>query len=101
MIRFGDTHRIRSRRRMRAGAPWRQACHGVCRFPFRWLGLFAAVIVHFRFFLHISFSHKREDLQLILFSTVLLIIMVAGTIWIMGSLATRMAVPMSMSAPYP
>ncbi|HEY8229058.1 MAG TPA: hypothetical protein VIG31_01260 [Rhodanobacteraceae bacterium] len=59
------------------------------------------MIVHFRFFLHISFSHKREDLQLILFSTVLLIIMVAGTIWITASLATRMAVPMSMPAPYP
>jgi cytochrome o ubiquinol oxidase operon protein cyoD len=51
------------------------------------------MIVHFRLFLHISFSQKREDLQLILFSTLLLIIMVGGTIWIMGSLALRMAVP--------
>lgn len=55
--------------------------------------------VHFRFFLHLSFSHKREDLQLILFSTLLLIIMVAGTIWIMASLAARMAMP--MPPPYP
>jgi cytochrome o ubiquinol oxidase subunit IV len=60
------------------------------------IGAFALVqmIVHFRFFLHISFSQKREDLQLILFSTLVLIIMVGGTIWIMGSLALRMAMPM-------
>ncbi|TAL88615.1 MAG: cytochrome-c oxidase [Rhodanobacter sp.] len=59
------------------------------------IGAFALVqmLVHFRFFLHIGFRQKREDLQLILFSTVLLIIMVAGTIWIMASLATRMALP--------
>jgi cytochrome o ubiquinol oxidase operon protein cyoD len=56
------------------------------------IGVFALVqiVVHFRFFLHISFKEKREDLQLILFSTLLLIIMVGGTIWIMGNLAQRM-----------
>lgn len=60
------------------------------------IGAFALVqmIVHFRFFLHIGFSHKREDLQLILFSTLLLIIMVGGTMWIMYSLAVRMSMPM-------
>ena len=59
------------------------------------IGVFAVVqmIVHFRFFLHISFSQKREDLQLILFSTLVLIIMVGGTVWIMGSLALRMVIP--------
>ena len=59
------------------------------------IGAFALVqmIVHFRFFLHISFSEKREDLQLILFSTLVLIIMVGGTVWIMGSLALRMGMP--------
>ncbi|MGH7042663.1 MAG: cytochrome o ubiquinol oxidase subunit IV [Acetobacteraceae bacterium] len=59
------------------------------------IGAFALVqmIVHFRFFLHISFSQKREDLLLILFSAMVLIIMVGGTIWIMGSLALRMAMP--------
>ncbi len=59
------------------------------------IGVFALVqmIVHFRFFLHIGFRQKREDLQLILFSTLLLIILVGGTIWIMGSLALRMAMP--------
>lgn len=53
----------------------------------------AQVIVHFRCFLHLGFSHQREDLQLVLFSSVLLIIMVAGTLWIMGNLATRMGMP--------
>jgi cytochrome o ubiquinol oxidase operon protein cyoD len=59
------------------------------------IGAFALVqvIVHFRFFLHISFRQKREDLQLILFSTLLLTIMVAGTVWIMASLALRMVMP--------
>lgn len=65
------------------------------------IGAFALVqiVVHFRFFLHISFSQKREDLHLILFSTLLLFIMVAGTIWIMVSLTTRMTMP--MPPPYP
>ncbi|MGH8295923.1 MAG: cytochrome o ubiquinol oxidase subunit IV [Steroidobacteraceae bacterium] len=59
------------------------------------IGAFALVqmVVHFRFFLHISFRQRREDLQLILFSAVLLIIIVGGTIWIMLNLATRMAMP--------
>ena len=59
------------------------------------IGVFALVqmLVHFRFFLHIGFSRKREDLLLIIFSTLLLTIMVGGTIWIMASLATRMAMP--------
>jgi len=59
------------------------------------IGAFALVqiVAHFRFFLHIDFRQKREDLQLILFSTMLLVIMVAGTIWIMASLAMRMALP--------
>ena len=51
------------------------------------------MVVHFRFFLHIGFRQKREDLQLILFSTLLLVILVGGTIWIMASLAIRMALP--------
>lgn len=69
--------------------------------PRRWLlvaiGALALVqaIVHFRFFLHIGFHRKREDLHLILFSALLLFIMVAGTIWIMANLAGRMAMPMA------
>ena len=59
------------------------------------IGAFALVqmVVHFRFFLHLGLRRTREDLQLILFSTLLLIIMVAGTVWIMASLATRMVLP--------
>lgn len=52
------------------------------------------MVVHFRFFLHISLKQNRDDLQLILFSSLLLIIMVFGTLWIMASLATRMGMPM-------
>ena len=49
------------------------------------------IIVHFRFFLHIDVSNqKREDLQLILFSTLILAIMISGTIWILLNLYTRM-----------
>ena len=48
------------------------------------------MVVHFRFFLHISFNENRDDLQLILFSTLLLLIMVAGTVWVMANLAVRM-----------
>lgn len=51
------------------------------------------ILVHFRFFLHIGFKQNREDLQLILFSALLLTIMVAGTVWIMASLALRMGMP--------
>ena len=67
--------------------------------PFGPAGIFATlallavaqVIVHFRFFLHIDLSRqKREDLQLILFTVLLLAIMAIGTLWIMGNLATRM-----------
>ena len=56
------------------------------------IGAFALVqvLVHFHCFLHIGFKQKREDLLLILFSALLLTIMVAGTIWIMASLALRM-----------
>lgn len=51
------------------------------------------MLVQFRCFLHIGPGQKREDLQLILFSALLLTIMVTGTIWIVVSLAARMAMP--------
>ena len=59
------------------------------------IGAFALVqlVVQFRLFLHIGFKQKREDLLLVLFSAFLLFIMVAGTIWIMANLATRMTLP--------
>ncbi|MES2402498.1 MAG: cytochrome C oxidase subunit IV family protein [Pseudomonadota bacterium] len=52
------------------------------------------ILVQLRCFLHIGLRQKREDLQLILFSALLLIIMVMGSIWIMASLSTRMAMPL-------
>ena len=57
------------------------------------IGAFALVqiVVHFRFFLHINPpKQKVDDLQLILFSSLILIVMAGGTIWIMANLALRM-----------
>ncbi len=49
------------------------------------------IIGHFRFFLHIDLSRsKRDDLQLILFSTLIGILMVGGTIWIFYNQQMRM-----------
>jgi cytochrome o ubiquinol oxidase subunit IV len=49
------------------------------------------IAVQFRFFLHIDLSRsKREDLQLILFTGLLILIMVSGSLWIMASLDQRM-----------
>ena len=49
------------------------------------------VAVHLRYFLHIDFSRQqREDLHLILFSTLLLILMAGGTVWVLANLAGRM-----------
>lgn len=56
------------------------------------IGAFALVqvVVHFRCFLHIDPPRQNvDDLHLILFSGLLLFFMVAGTIWILGSLAVR------------
>lgn len=49
------------------------------------------IVVHFRFFLHIDLSKsKSDDLQLILFSFLILAMMVGGTIWILANLHARM-----------
>ena len=49
------------------------------------------MVVHFRFFLHISLQKSaRDDLQLILFSTVIVILMVSGTLIILFNLRARM-----------
>ncbi|MEO6607835.1 MAG: cytochrome o ubiquinol oxidase subunit IV [Aestuariivirga sp.] len=64
--------------------------------PFMILGLVALlavlqIIVHLRFFLHLDLSKsRREDLQLILFATLLIVLMVGGSIWILWSLHMRM-----------
>ncbi|TDL79766.1 cytochrome o ubiquinol oxidase subunit IV [Palleronia sediminis] len=49
------------------------------------------IVVHLRVFLHIDLTRqKREDLQLLLFTVLLLAIMGFGTLWIMANLAERM-----------
>lgn len=51
----------------------------------------AQIVVHLRVFLHIDLGRqKREDLQLLLFTILLLGIMALGTLWIMADLAARM-----------
>lgn len=50
------------------------------------------IIVHFRFFLHIDPPRQNvDDLHLILFTGLLLFFMIAGTIWILTSLAERVS----------
>ena len=49
------------------------------------------IVVHFRFFLHIDLSQsKRDDLQLILFTALIIGLMVGGTLWILFNLKMRM-----------
>lgn len=49
------------------------------------------IIVQLRFFLHLDLSKsRREDLQLILFASLIIILMVGGSIWILWSLHMRM-----------
>lgn len=48
-------------------------------------------VVQFRCFLHIGLSRStRDDLQLILFSTLIIALMVGGTLVILGDLRMRM-----------
>jgi cytochrome o ubiquinol oxidase operon protein cyoD len=49
------------------------------------------MFVHFRYFLHIDFKHSaRANLQLILFSTLIIAMMVGGTLVVLLNLRTRM-----------
>ncbi|EQB12698.1 cytochrome o ubiquinol oxidase subunit IV [Sphingobium lactosutens] len=51
----------------------------------------AQIILQFRCFLHISFKRSsRDDLQLILFSTLVIALMVGGTLVILMNLRDRM-----------
>jgi cytochrome o ubiquinol oxidase operon protein cyoD len=57
------------------------------------IGLLALVqaMVHFRFFLNIRPPHENSDeLAIILFTTLILIMMVGGTVWILANLHARM-----------
>ena len=70
------------------------AWHGASRSTILWIiagTAVAQIVVHFRFFLHINLSKsKRDDLQLILFSMLIVALMVGGTLWILGNLRLRM-----------
>lgn len=47
--------------------------------------------VHLRCFLHIDPPRQNaDDLHLVLFTSLILFLMVGGTVWILGNLATRM-----------
>ncbi|RVV96790.1 cytochrome-c oxidase [Mesobaculum littorinae] len=57
------------------------------------LGLLALaqIVVQFRYFLHIDLQKShRDDLQLILFTALIVGLMVGGTIWILFDQHTRM-----------
>lgn len=57
------------------------------------IGICALVqlVVHFRFFLHIGLGRSsRDDLQLILFTALIILLMAGGTIWILANLHHRM-----------
>ncbi len=62
------------------------------------LAAIAQIIVHMRYFLHLSFEggQAREDLLLLLFSACLLFMMVVGTVWILTDLRGRMHIPVEM-----
>jgi cytochrome o ubiquinol oxidase operon protein cyoD len=49
------------------------------------------LIVHLRYFLHLSFKgQQREDLQLVMFTGLILLIMIGGSVWVLGDLYNRM-----------
>jgi cytochrome o ubiquinol oxidase subunit IV len=49
------------------------------------------IVVHFRFFLHIDPPRQRlDDLHLLLFSALIVLLMAGGTVWILSNLAERM-----------
>ncbi len=64
----------------------------------RWvIGIFGVtqILVHVRYFLHVDLSaERREELYLMLFSASLVLTMIAGTLWILFNLYTRMMMPM-------
>jgi cytochrome o ubiquinol oxidase operon protein cyoD len=69
---------------------WRVAPPGGLRAIVALLGL-AQVVVHFYYFLHIDLRKSvRDDLRLILFSALIILIMACGTLVIMSNLRHRM-----------
>lgn len=71
-------------------AVWGDLARGTLGWVIALSGL-TQVIVHFRGFLHIRLQGQaRDDLQLILFTTLVLLMMAGGTIWVLHNLAMRM-----------
>jgi cytochrome o ubiquinol oxidase operon protein cyoD len=71
-------------------AIWRPLSHG---WDLAVLGALALlqIVAHFRWFLHIDLKQShRDDLQLILFTGLIVLIMVGGTIWILWNQHARM-----------
>ena len=55
------------------------------------------LFVQLRYFLHIDGRREnQEDLYLILFASLVLLMMVVGTVWVLGDLAGRMGMDMTM-----
>ena len=49
------------------------------------------LLVHSRYFLHLSYKgQQKEDLQLVMFTGFILLIMIGGSIWVLGDLYNRM-----------
>ena len=49
------------------------------------------LFVHLRYFLHLSYKgQQREDLQLVMFTGLILLIMIGGSVWVLGDLYNRM-----------
>lgn len=52
---------------------------------------FIQVGVHFRFFLHLFPAGQRaDDLHVALFTSLILLVMAGGTVWVLADLASRM-----------
>ena len=69
---------------------WRPAAPHVLLGTVYLLGL-AQVLVHFRYFLHVDLrAPSRDKLQLIVFSAIIVLLMVGGTLVILADLRARM-----------
>ncbi len=73
------------------GLVWFQLVKGGTALAGLGLLAFLQALVHLRYFLHIDLAKShRDDLKLILFTVLILLVMVSGTIWILYDLHFRM-----------
>lgn len=56
------------------------------------IGVLAVIqaVVHFRYFLHVGTRHNVDEFKALLFTILMLVVMVGGTLWVMNDLAMRM-----------